>query len=79
MNDYVPEEGAQVRTLTTVYADPDGTGLYVMSSSSYEKLPAGTVGIVEDVTYGFGGTTVLIVVFPGNLRTRLGPTAWEVV
>jgi hypothetical protein len=76
---YIPEVGAKVRTIASVYADPEGTGFFSFSSGVFEKVPAGSVGIVEEYDIGVMGTQVLIVRFPGNLRSRLGPTAWEMV
>lgn len=73
----IPEPGTRVKTVSTVYADPEGSGLFTMISENYEKLSAGAVGVVEDTDVGLGGTTVLIVRFPGNIRARLGPSAWE--
>jgi hypothetical protein len=72
-----PAKGTKIRTLTPVYADPDGTGLYIMTSGEYEKIPTGSIGVIEGSTVGFGSTPLVHVRFPGNLLTYLGPSAWE--
>lgn len=73
-----PPVGATIRTLGSVYADPDGTG-YLVTKVYDQKLPPGTEGVIEVIEKAYGNTYTVVVLFPGDLRARLGPTAYEVL
>lgn len=75
----VPPVGARVRTLSRVFADPDGTGTFILTSGEFEVLPSGSVGRVESHFKSWDKVTICVVVFPGELRTSMSPWALEVI
>jgi hypothetical protein len=66
-----------VRTLTKVWVDPNGVGLYP-ATGGYEPLEAGAVGVIEAVSYRYG-SPLAQVVFPRGFRGTLAQSTWEVV
>ncbi len=70
----------KIRTLITVYADPNPSGFFTMKSENFVKLDPGTEGIVEywEKT-GRARIKYAVIRFPGNIRARLNENTFEVI
>lgn len=70
--------GSAVRTLATVYADPDGTGPLTLSTGVRERLDPGALGQVESM-FCPNREHVAVVLFHGGLRASLNVATLEAV
>lgn len=76
-----PSPPVYVRTRSVVFGDPWGSGIFIMSSGEWEKLPPGSLGVIEfEGVAGYGSSPFAVVRFDtpnGALRASLGPSAYD--